>query len=110
MLITNIKLVYFEIDCPQMIPQKNKFSLLATKIFISKINIKYLLSKISDYKSDDLREMKCDTQQPGCIQFCHNEFAPISQARFFFFQVSNILDGTFNQFGHGGGQTSSANK
>ena len=55
----------------------------------------YLLSKISDYKSDDLREMKCDTQQPGCIQFCHNEFAPISQARFFFFQVNNILYGTF---------------
>ena len=52
--------------------------------------------KFSDYKSDDLREMKCDTQQPGCIQFCHNEFAPISQARFFFFQVSNILYGTFN--------------
>jgi len=37
--------------------------------------------------SDDLREWKCDTAQPGCNQICNNRFSPMSHVRFFNLQI-----------------------
>jgi len=45
------------------------------------------LNLLTALHSDDLREWKCDTVQPGCTQICNNHFSPISHIRFFNLQI-----------------------
>ena len=48
------------------------------------------LNLLNTLHSDDIREWKCDTTQPGCPQICNNHFNPMSHIRFFNLLVSFI--------------------